>query len=67
METKRYIGIDLHRNCFTACVRLENGKNYLSEWKLEELPRFTKKLRVPEGRVSILRRKPSSVPSRARS
>ena len=46
METKRYIGIDLHRNCFTACVRLENGKNYLSEWKLEDLPRFTKKLRA---------------------
>ena len=45
METKRYIGIDLHRNCFTACVRLENGRNYLSEWKLEDLPRFAKKLR----------------------
>jgi len=45
METKRYIGIDLHRNCFTACVRLENGRNYLTEWKLEELLRFTKKLR----------------------
>jgi transposase len=48
METKRYIGIDLHRNCFTACVRLENGRNYLSEWKLEELPRFTKKLRASD-------------------
>src|SRR5215469_16559247 len=48
METKRYIGIDLHRNCFTACVRLENGRNYLSEWKLEELPRFIKKLRASD-------------------
>jgi len=46
METKRHIGIDLHRNCFTACVRLENGRNYLSEWKLEDLPRFTQKLRA---------------------
>ena len=46
METKRHIGIDLHRNCFTACVRLEKGRNYLSEWKLEDLPRFTKKLRA---------------------
>ncbi len=44
METKRHIGIDLHRNGFTACVRLENGRNYLSEWKLEDLPRFTRKL-----------------------
>lgn len=46
METKRHIGIDLHRNCFTACVRLENGRNYLSEWKMEDLPRFTRKLRA---------------------
>jgi hypothetical protein len=46
METKRYIGIDLDRNCFTACVRLENGRNYLSEWTLEDLPRFCKKLRA---------------------
>ena len=45
MATKRYIGIDLHRNCFTACVRLETGRNYLTEWKMEELLRFTKKLR----------------------
>jgi transposase len=48
METKRHIGIDLHRNCFTACVRLENGRNYLSEWKLEDLPRFVKKLRASD-------------------
>ncbi len=46
METNRHIGIDLHRNCFTACVRLENGRNYLSEWKMENLTRFTKKLRA---------------------
>ncbi len=45
METSRYIGIDLHRNQFTCCVRLENGREYLSEWKLEDLERFTKKLR----------------------
>jgi len=25
---------------------LENGRNYLSEWKLEDLPRFTRKLRA---------------------
>jgi transposase len=48
METRRHIGIDLHRNCFTACVRLENGRNYLSEWKLEDLPRFTRKLRADD-------------------
>jgi transposase len=45
METKRYIGIDLHRNCFTACLRLENGREYLKEWKLEDMGKFTAKLR----------------------
>jgi transposase len=48
METRRHIGIDLHRNCFTACVRLENGRNYVSEWKLEDLPRFTQRLRASD-------------------
>ncbi len=42
---KRYIGIDLHRNQFTCCIRLENGRSYLSTWKLEDLPRLLKKLR----------------------
>ena len=43
---KRYIGIDLHRNQFTCCMRLENGRDYLSQWRLEDLPRFVKKLRA---------------------
>ena len=25
----RYFGVDLHRNCFTVCTRLENGREYL--------------------------------------
>ena len=45
METKRYIGIDLHRNCFTACLRLESGREYLTTWKLEDMAKFTAKLR----------------------
>jgi transposase len=48
METKRYIGIDLHRNCFTACIRLENGREYLREWKLNDLAAFTSKLRATD-------------------
>jgi len=39
METQRHIGIDLHRNKFTCCVRLETGRNYLTDWQLEELER----------------------------
>jgi transposase len=42
---KRHIGIDLHRNQFTCCIRLENERTYLSSWRLEELPGFVKKLR----------------------
>ncbi len=42
---KRYWGVDLHRNQFTCCLRLENGRTYASQWRLEELPRFLKKLR----------------------
>lgn len=45
---KRYIGIDLHRNGFTCCLRLENGRSYLSHWRLEDLPRFVKKLRASD-------------------
>jgi transposase len=43
---KRYIGIDLHRNQFTCCMRLETGRTYLTQWRLEDLPRFVKKLRA---------------------
>jgi hypothetical protein len=45
MQSPRHIGIDLHRNQFTWCVRLENGRNDLTDWKLEDLPRFVKKRR----------------------
>src|SRR5450432_4507256 len=43
---KRYIGIDLHRNRFTCCIRLENGRTYLREWDLKDLVRFVKELRA---------------------
>src|ERR1700681_3544328 len=49
---KRYIGIDLHRNRFTCCVRLENERTYLTEWELEDLGKFVKKLR-PTDEVAV--------------
>src|SRR5262245_6734785 len=52
MQAPRHIGIDLHRNQFTCCVRLENGRNYLTDWKLEDLPRFIKKLR-PRDEIAV--------------
>lgn len=45
---KRYVGVDLHRNQFVVCVRLENGRTYLREWKLQALPQFVKKLRASD-------------------
>src|SRR6187200_2564807 len=42
---RRYIGVDLHRDCFTACVRQENGKESLRDWKLDQLAEFVKTLR----------------------
>jgi hypothetical protein len=52
MEAKRYIGIDLHRNCFTACLRLENGREYLREWKLEQAK--TRGYIEPRSRQNII-------------
>jgi transposase len=49
---KRYIGIDLHRNQFTCCMQLENGRNYLSQWQLKNLPRFIRKLR-PDDELAL--------------
>ncbi len=49
---KRYIGIDLHRNRFTCCIRLENERTYVTEWALENLTRFVKKLR-PSDEVAV--------------
>lgn len=45
---KRYVGVDLHRNQFMVCLRLENGRTYLREWKLQALPQFVKKLRASD-------------------
>jgi len=49
---KRFIGIDLHRNRFTCCIRLENERTYLTEWELEDLGKFVKKLR-PGDEVAV--------------
>lgn len=48
----RYLGVDLHRNCFTVCTQLETGRQYLSTWKLEKLAKFASGLR-PDDEVSV--------------
>ena len=50
---KRYIGIDLHRNRFTCCLRLENGRRYFSEWPLTALERFVKQKLRPTDEVAV--------------
>jgi len=37
---KRYVGVDLHRNCFTACYRDEEGKNEIKRWPIGGLKVF---------------------------
>ena len=44
----RYLGVDLHRNCFTVCTRTEGGRSYLREWKLKDLAWFASKLRCKD-------------------
>lgn len=41
----RYLGVDLHRNCFTVCTRAENGREYLRKWPVKDLGRFAGQLR----------------------
>lgn len=45
----RYFGVDLHRNCFTVCTRQENGREYMGSYKLEQLPKFTSRLRADDA------------------
>jgi transposase len=41
---KRYLGVDLHRTQFTVGTRLENGRTYLRQWRLEKLQLFVAQL-----------------------
>jgi len=48
----RYVGVDLHRNQFVVCILEENGRQSLSEYRLEQLPGFVGKLR-PTDKVAV--------------
>lgn len=41
----RFFGVDLHRNCFTVCLIAESGREYHSEYRLEDIDRFLGRLR----------------------
>ena len=48
----RFIGVDLHRNCFTTATLAENGREYLREWKMQHLDQFVQTLRK-DDRVAV--------------
>lgn len=48
----RHIGVDLHRTCFTTGTRLANGRTFVRDWKIGELPRFLRTLR-PDDEVAV--------------
>lgn len=39
---KRYLGVDLHRNCWTVCTLREDGQSQLREWVLKDLKAFAR-------------------------
>lgn len=41
----RFIGVDLHRTCFTTCVVDAKGREKFSDYKLAELDKFKQSLR----------------------
>ena len=36
----RYLGVDLHRNCFTVCTLREDGQRELRKWSIHSLSEF---------------------------
>lgn len=42
---KRYLGVDLHRNVFTVCIRTESGRSRIETWSLKCIGKFVNKLK----------------------
>ncbi|MBI3950207.1 MAG: hypothetical protein HY314_07110 [Acidobacteria bacterium] len=48
----RYIGVDLHTNCLTACFLNEDGQSEFRSYRLSELDRFKHALQ-PTDQVAV--------------
>jgi len=48
----RYVGVDLHRDCFTACVRREAGRTQTRSWKLSQVKEFARTLK-PSDELAV--------------
>lgn len=44
----RYMGVDLHRNCFTVYTRQEDGSGESREWTIRELKAFAKTVKASD-------------------
>lgn len=44
----RYVGVDLHRDCLTVCVRSETGRTQTRGWRLKELTAFARTLKATD-------------------
>lgn len=49
MKRKRYMGIDLHRNCFTVYTRQEDGSGESREWSIRSLNTFAKTVKASDA------------------
>jgi transposase len=46
---KRYLGVDLHRNCFTVCTLKEDGKSDLKKWSIHSLSDFAQEVQATDA------------------
>jgi transposase len=46
---KRYLGVDLHRNCFTVCTLGEDGKSELKKWSIHSLGEFAQEVQATDA------------------
>jgi transposase len=45
---KRYLGVDLHRNCFTVYTRQEDGSGESREWSIRRLQAFAESVKASD-------------------
>jgi transposase len=46
---KRYLGVDLHRNCFTVCTLKEDGQSELRKWSIHSLGDFAQGVQATDA------------------
>src|SRR5574341_890163 len=44
-----YLGVDLHRNCFTVCTLKEDGQSELRKWSIHALGEFAQTVQATDA------------------